>query len=404
MAFAHFYHGKTRSHVASFTEDVLEVDLTPSLNGRLSGILTIQERQGTKSFLEAIRENSHFVKVGVDHVYGGVTQAAVVEQGIWTIEIIGCYEYLEKIDLVSSHKAGVTSGVSGGDDYSWIKLFYADSSLGILYEVLVNLSQSMVERGYNSSLFDYTNLRSNLVSTGVVEWGRSYRLNSLEVPTVQSVIEDILQDDGMELFRIRVTPTVMEDFRFIMEVVPSASVHSISEATSRIGEISRDTGAPVRRAFSIARGTDLRDNSRVERRTFDSNVAYSSMVTSVAQERSGAIGRQATTAASAELGRLGTFSFTSLEDDYDLLDYIILDASAGGWSSQGIITEKTISVTSKGPKFIHTVQEGPAPSFNGVLTLPSSLGRKIIFDKLDRASNVASVAANRQVNATGWRS
>lgn len=400
MAFIHFYNGRTRQYVGSYFQEVNEPSITIGLNGSITGQIMLEVTADNRSFLQSLCENSHWVKFGLDKVYGGVIENSIIEGSVCTVDVIGSFEYLDKVDAVASHKAAVESGVAPEDDHSWVKVFYGDSPVGVLHEVMRNLQSSMAARGFDGNLFDYSNLRFHTVDSGGVEWERSYRVNSLEVPSVKTVIEDVLQDDGMQLFRIRVSSSVTDPFQFIMEVVTSADVHNVDEATGHVFDIKRSGGDVKRRSFSIAKGTDLEDRSRVERVSFDGGVAYSSLMTAVPKERSGAIRRTAEASALAEGSRHGIVSLTSEHDVYDPLDFIMLDASAGGLVTQGIITEKVID----GRKITYTVQEGDAPSFNGALVKPAGIERKIIFNPLRTAGMVAGVAANRMENSTGWMS
>lgn len=400
MAFAHFYHGKTRTFQQSLDEEAIRnLSFTVGLNGSVKGFMEVEDTLANRSLLSSLKENSHGVKVGVGKSYGGFVESAVRERGLWIVNFIGAWEYFEKVDAIAAHKAAVASGAAHGDDASWVKLFYGDSALGVLHEVLVNQRASMVARGFDPELLDFSQLRSHVVSTLDPTWARSYRLNSLEVPTLQSVISDVVGDDGMQLFRIRVSNTVSEPFKFFLEVVPSASVYDLDEAVDDIAQISRDVGEASRRSFSIAKGTDLQDASVVERVNFDSDVAYSALMASAPQERSGAIQRFATVNAQAHGAREGSFEFTTFSDAYDPLDFVTLDVSADGWNSQGIITEKRL----EGSKFTYVVQEGDAPAFNGAVVKQPDLGRRIVFNPLHSAATIAGIAANRRENSTGWR-
>lgn len=394
------YHGKTLNKVADLSNDIVNLSYTIGLNGSVKGYAEVEATSNNRELLSSLKENSHFVKFGLSKIYGGVVNDAKPNKNIYTINFIGAYEWLEKVDASASHKASLSSGAASDSDYSWIKVFYSDSTVGVLYEILKNLRESMNVRGYDSSLLNFNSLRNFIISNqSSTIWNRSYRLNALETPTVQSVIEDVLSDDGMELFRIRVSSDLNEAFVFIFEVVSSSSVLNIDEASDSVFNVSQDGADVERRAFSISKGTDLMDRSVVERVDWDDSVAYSSLLNNVPQERSNAIRRSAVTAANAAATRYGTLSFSSFVDNIDPLNYVTIGSDRMNTVS-GIVTEKSI----EGNTISYVVQIGSAASFNGVLKKPSDEMRRIIFNPLGSALNVSGVAANRKENATGWRS
>ena len=399
MALLRFYGGKTLAPVANLDADVINLSATVGLNGSASGYVTVEETSSNHALLTSLKENSHFIKFGVDQVYGGVIESVSKEKNIWTINFIGAYEYFGKVDAVASHKAATASIRASSDDYSNIKIFYSDSSVGILYEILRNNAASMTARGFDSSLINYTNLRDFITSSSSVEWGRSYRLNSLETPTLKTIIDDLFEDSGMQLLRIRTSSDLTSNFSFIFEVVSSATAYEIDEEVDDVYSIVEEIAEPERRSYSIAKGTDLSDLSAVERVSFDSDVAYSSSIVTAPQERSGAIKRYAQGSADAASVNDGVLSFSSFSDDYNPLDYVEISSDKMEEVS-GIIFEKSI----EGITFTYKIQIGDAVSFNGALKKPTNELRKIIFNPLNSTANLSSKTAQRKQNSTGWRS
>lgn len=399
MATLRFYNGKTLAPVANLDGDIVNLSATVGLNGSVGGYVTVEETSLNHALLTSLKENSHFVKFGVGQVYGGVIESVSKEKNIWTINFVGGYEYFEKIDAVASHKAAVQSIRASSDDYSNIKIFYSDTPVGILYEILRNNAASMTARGFDSSLINYSSLRDFITSSSSVEWGRSYRLNSLETPTLKSIIDDLFEDTGMQLLRIRTSSNLTNNFSFIFEVVSSSNAYEISEELDDVFNITVDAGEHERRSYSIAKGTDLKDLSAVERVTFDSDVAYSSSIVTAPQERSGAIKRYAQGAAAAAAVNDGVLSFSSFSDAYNPLDYVSISSDKMEEVS-GIIVEKSI----EGITFTYKVQIGEPVSFNGALKKPTNELRKIIFNPLNSTANLSSKTAQKKQNSTGWRS
>ena len=399
MAFIHFYNGKSLAHASDQTNNIINLSYTIGLNGSVGGEVTLEETTTNSNFLKSLKENSHFIKFGLVKTYGGIVESVSKNKNIYTIKFIGAYEYFDKMDAIASHKADAMSGAAYDTDQSFVKVFYSDSSVGILYESLRNLSESITARGYSADLFDYSNIRNSIVGNNTSVWGRSYRLNSLETPTMRDVVEDIIGDDGMQLFRIRVSNKYTEDFMFIIEIVESSNYHTVSESGDSVFKVRQEMNESQSRAFSTAKGTDLKDRSVIERVDFDENVAYSSLLTENPQEKSAAIRRFASSAAVTASATEGTLSFDSFSDIYDPLDYLSISSLSMAEVS-GIVTEKVV----EGEVITYTIQVGPTASFNAAISKPSGELRRIIFNPLSRTSKTASKTAGRKENSTGWRS
>lgn len=396
-----FYSAQTLAPVKNLDEDVLNISYTGGLNGSFNGFVEVEETPGNKDFLQGLKENSHYMKIGLDKIFGAVVESTSNNESGVVINFIGAYDYFSKIDGGPSHRAVYTTVVADENDNSNIKIFYSDSTVGILYEVLRNLSESMSIRGFNSSLFQYGALRNHIItapSSG--KWDRSYRINGLETPTLKEVFDDIFNDSGMDLLRIRVSDNLSENFSFIFEVVSSANIYTISEASDDVFDVAEEAGQPIRRAFSIAKGTNLKDKSVVERVNFDNTVAYSSSIVSAPQERSGAIRRLAEGNALSEFSNEGVLNFSSFKDTYDVLDYIYLSSPAMGKTISGFITEKNL----EGEVFTYRVQIGGLSNFNAALKKPLTQNRKIIFNPLSRVESLSLRTAQQKNSSTNWRS
>ena len=399
-----FYHGRNLTLVDTFTDESF-VSNSPSytigLNGSVSGFIEV-ETTGHESLISTLTENSHFIRfcnTDNSRVYGAVVSGARVNKNICHIDFVGAMEYLDKVDAIASHKAAIESGAASNDDKSWIKTFYSDSPVGVLFEVMRNNEATMTARGYNSSLFNYRPLRDVIESTSDQNWERSYRLNSMEAPTLKTIINDVLGDQGMQLFRIRVSPDFKQPFSFIFEVVKSSTLRSFNEATDPVFDIRREDTSTVRRAFSIAKGTDLIDRTVVERVGFNQSVAYSSSVVSSPSERSASIRRLAESDIVSKSAGSGTLSFKSYSDSVDPLDFVTIGSDLMP-SVSGVVIEKSV----EGQVMEYKLQVGEFQKFNAAVQ-PSSGGlKRVIFNPLNSTSVLASQTAGRLQNSTGWRS
>lgn len=399
MAFLHFYTGKTLEHVRDLSSDLINISITASLNGSLGGSITIEETSANATFLKSLKENSHFIKVGLDKAYGCVVESATKNKNIWTVEVCGALEYFDKIDAIPSHKAGLTTISADDNDYSNIKVLYSDSPLGILYEVLRNNSSSMTARGFSSSLINYSSLLGSISSSASTSWSRSYRINGLETPSLKSILDDLVEDSSMPLLAITTSQNFTNNFAFVFEVIDEASAHLLDEAVDSVFEVAEDISFGGSRSYAIARGTDLKGRSRLERVNFSSSGAYSSLTVSLPQEKSGAIRRRAIDAAASEAASEGILTFSSFEDNINLLDFVEL-SSAAMPVKRGMVVEKAI----EGQKITYTLQLGGEASFGAVLKKPLDGLRKIIFKPLNETSSLSLKNASRKSNSTGWRS
>src|SRR5690606_8649493 len=111
--------------VANLSSNVIDLSYTIGLNGSVKGYVEVESTESNREVLLSLKENSHFVKFGLTKIYGGVVNDVKADKNIYTINFIGAYEWLEKVDASASHKAALLSGVANDSDYSWIKVFYS---------------------------------------------------------------------------------------------------------------------------------------------------------------------------------------------------------------------------------------------------------------------------------------
>lgn len=394
----HLYSGRTLAHVADLSSDVINMSYTIGLNGSASGNITVERTAANASLLNSLGENSHFLRFGLSEVYGGIVEAVSRDKNVYTIEIAGFYEYLAKIDAVASHLASSLKIIAEDSDNYAVKIFYADSPMGILYELLVNLDDTMAARGF-TSFFDYSNLLSHITSDPSIEWQRSYRLNSLEVPSMQQVLTDVMEDYGMELLDIRTSTSFTAPFKITFSVKTSGEAIVLDEAKDSVFSVESESADVERRAFSIMKGTNLKDKSQVSRTVWRDDVAYSSTMASSPAERSGAITRLASENAQNLDAGDGTLTFSSYDDNLTVLDYVSIGSDRMD-TVTGLIVEKSV----EGTVVSYTIQIGEPTDFNASLRKPQGGVRKIIFKPLKGTAMLAKKTAGRKLSSTGWRS
>lgn len=398
--FLWFYNGKTLNYVQDLSTDVVNLSFTQGLKGSVSGNVEVEITNDNSAFLSGLKENSHFLKFGVEKAPVGAVIDTISRTGnILKIEFIGFYEYSEKIDLVASHKAGLTTEVASQNDQSFIKNFYADSSLGILWEVFKNNAETMVSRNNDASLFSYGMIRSKIVSNTDSEWAKSYRLNSLETPTLKNVFDDIFSEDDISLLKVYVAPDKDVKFSFIFSYADSQKTWNFSEKDDDIFNITVNDFNVENRSFSLAKGTNLRDQNVVERVGFSNNSAYSSLISTSQQERSDSIRRQAENAKIKAATNDGDIKFSVFNDDLRILDFVNVEFVYPFFETfSGIITEKNI----EGNVITYNFQRNAGNS--PMLSKPQDQSRRMIFGKLNNAQDLSERTASKKNNTTGWRS
>lgn len=398
MPHLHLYSGRTREHVADLSSDVLHMSYTIGLNGSASGNITVERTAANASLLNSLGENSHFMRFGLDKVYGGLVESVSKDKNVYTIDIAGFYEYLAKIDAVASHLASSLKIIAEDSDNYAVKVFYADTPMGILYELLVNHDATMTARGY-SSFFDYSNLRSHLTSDPSIHWQRSYRLNSMEVPSLQQVLTDVMEDYGMELLHISTSSSFSDPFEIVFSVKTSGNAITLDESTDSVFSVEGEDADVERRSFSIMKGTNLKDKSQVSRVNWRDDVAYSATMASSPAERSGAISRLAgENAQNLDAGN-GTLTFSSYVDNITVLDYLSIGSDRMD-TVTGLVVEKSV----EGTVVSYTIQIGGPTEFNASLRKPQGGVRKVIFHPLKGTAMLAKKTAGRKLSSTGWRS
>ena len=400
----HLYHGRDLNHISDLSTSIIHMSITTGLHGSASGHVTVEETPSNSSILENLRENSHMVKYsgdGTGQIYGAIVESATVNRGIWTINICGAWEYFDKFSIIASHKANDASITSPEDDFSNIKIFYSDSPIGIIHEILKNNANSMTARGYDSTLINYAALRAHITTNTNATWGRSYRLNSLETPTLKLILEDILEDSETNTISIKVSQNLETStkFEFIFNIVNSTTaITNINEDTDGIFEISEESGESSTRSYSIATGTDLRDRSVIERVSFDASVAYSDTTITIPQERSASVKRAATSHIVSESSGEHFLNFSSFSGNYDIYQNITISSAAMG-TRNGTIVEKSI----EGTKYTYRLQIGAPTQMASALKKPVDSLAKLVFSPLATTTAVSKREASRKSDNTGWR-
>lgn len=398
-----FYNGKTGAFLKDFSNSIVNLWFTVGLNGVLDGTVKIEDDTTINGFMGTVEENSHFIKVGYEKVYGGVTVSSRLDDGVWTVDFTGAAGWWSKMHAVSSEYA--EGGVAKRDSNAGVKVFYSDSTSGILYEVFKNQAESMDTAGWDSSVIDYSPIidyiETNSGSSWTdKEWDRSYRLNTFETPTFDTVVNNVVEEMEYELFVVKVSSTLDTDFRFIVTLLDEGATdsHDLHEEWDDIFGVVFDFSGKENRAMGVASGTDLAGDSRIRvaHGNYDEDVAYSSVIASVASESSDAIGKIAYSELWKANSSEGNISFSMYSDDIEVLDEVWLYVDDSYWT--GSIVEKDIEGTTV------TYSLDVTRGYAGFLKSAPSLERRLIFNPLNEASGLSQRNARASKNSTGWRS
>lgn len=398
------FDGVDGKMVLNASDSVIDYWFTVGLNGVLSGTVKIESGVNVDSILETAEENSHFVKVGLeDRLYGGVIESCRKDDTVWSVSFIGADGWWGKMDSVSSTMAG--GGFSGEDSNEGIKIFYADSARGVLFEVFKNQAEVIDARGWDSTVLDFSQLGRGSSIVGQ-EWSRSYRLNSFETPVFSSVVNSVVEqlDDG-EFFRVKVSEPLESDFRFIVSVGSGGKHYYMDEQWADIFDVEFDYSGVERRPIGVAAGSDLSGRKQLAITTQGLQIndhVFSSAIASSSSEASNAISNLAYSEKARVNASNGSLSFSMFAeggDVGDVLDQItVIVGFDDGVEFTGTVVEKRV----EGNIITYVLDLVSEPSSSSVRSAPS-VERNLIFDPLNKASSLSFKNARKASNGTGWR-
>ena len=278
-----FYDGKTYALAKSFSSEIIgdTFEYKNSPEGSASGSLQIQITDDNSSFLNSLKENSHFVSFYLDgesDLVGGIIEDSYTNDGICYIKYVGFAEYLDKIRGISSYHSndfGDNVIIRDGD-LTWEKTFLSDSPEGLLYEVMINLEEYMNGLGY-SKFWEWDNIFAHIHAINSSTWNKSYRLNSAEFPSMKSIYDEIVGDEDCPRLNVRVS-TSGDLFKWILSFDDSSLVYSLNTATSEIYDLSFEFNGISSRANSLAKGQTPNGESVISKIPFSTNGAFSDYV------------------------------------------------------------------------------------------------------------------------------
>lgn len=396
-----FYIGKTLKHTNTINEDkILNISLTASVDGSLAGTIEIE----ANAFTRSVRMNTHFLKIYYQtHVFGAVIVKADTDKNITTIEVGGFSQYLENVDMYPYFKEdGSINKVNAiaEENKSFQLQFSADGPVGVLYAILLNQKRLIAKRGYGVP-FDDSGLLPYITNTTTNKWARSFRMNSAEIKSLDSVFEQLTTDPDFPPISFTTTPN-QDDFKWVMNVVTSYGVISLDEAVDPIGNIVLSPDDVNHAAISMAGGTDLRDRDLIAYKKFqdDQNLAYSVDFVENNSEQTSVIGRIIDGSQRDAREKDGQLSFQSYSSNIPLFSLCKVKGTT--------LTEKNVIITQieiEGQKTTYTGQVVKSnPQIINKLNKPTNLIKDTIFKPLNYATTKSRKVDFRKPNPTGFKS
>lgn len=405
MAKLVFYNAKTYGKVKDISGDLVHVEFTESQNGKLEGTIKVKTTSGNKSLLNSTKENSHFIVVSTD---GKSEAAGIIEdswvstednKGIFAIRFIGFYDFLAKIPQIYSEKAGQYGGNTtiAKEDESGTVSFFADSTEGLFYRLLINLEETMFAFGY-SRFWDYGNIASKIGSNTGQKWRRSYRLNSLEMPDLQGIVSDLIEDDNLLLLKVT-HATAGNKFKWVLNFNSANGTKTLNQNVDKIFGIEFEQSDDVKRTFGFASGTDFKERNLVSVKSFDSSVAYSGYVVDTPYEQTKNLGNINNGAINKEKENLGQLTIQSFSSNTCSINDIVTISSDELSTVKFVVTTKSLS--------------GKVYSFTGNIVSGSGIKKgksranpatRTVFDKLKLSNKRARKSTFKKSGTTGWRS
>lgn len=400
MATFKAWHPRNYSLVSDLSADIVTLSYNANLNGSLGGEAVIEVTPANRALVESFKENSHFIEVARDgfRSEGAVIEASVIVGNQATVSIIGFWEYAAKIDVWPSHKALASNVVYTPDDMSVVKTFYSDTAEGLLFEVVYNVRQVMDNRGFSTPI-TANPLLAVMESQDDVKWGKSYRLNGLELPTLQAVLSDIFSD--AELNQLKITLSTSNDrFVWVIDTFQSYVVHTIDEAIAEVHTVNIERSDQQARSFSLMTGTNLNDDDAVSMLPMDGGVAYSVLMPESPKAATDAIERLNDAQIADAARKKDQITFTTFDTSIGLLDGIKISGQKLS-EIQAIVTEYEV----EGQEVTYTAQiVDSLDSIVSGLRRPSSFVRRAIYNPLGSAQSTARKTAYKKDVSTGWRS
>lgn len=281
-----FYSAPTCQKVDTISADIIgSPNFNLSVNGSENGDITVIINNSNQAFLRSLKENSHFIAFsidGINNIFGGVIDSAVCNVDECHIKYCGFSEYLDKIRAVSSFHVLNGNVLIKDEDKSWIKNLVADTPEGLLYELFINLKERLDQYTYNgtnsfSQFWEFEDIFSVIAAKSTGTWKKNYQINSAELPTMKTIVDDILTDPDCSRFDA-IIKTDNNTFKWSLSFDKYNHDFSFNTAIAPIYDLTFELDGIKARINSLAKGEDDTGNTVISGVPFASNVAFSDFV------------------------------------------------------------------------------------------------------------------------------
>lgn len=396
------FHPLTKAYVTDLSSDLVGLSYNEATYGSLDGDAQIEVTPQNEALLRSLTENSHYLKVSSadSSVAGAVIENAYIDRGICHVSIIGFLEYLAKVPLIPSNKANSIGAATtvATEDASWSTIIYADSVIGLFYEVFTMVAQTMRAHGQTPFFRMDDEIEGLIYSSGSGEWAKSYRVNGLEIPNCAEAYADLTEDEDFLPIRVSVTPG-NSTFSWLLSGLTSYNVTYINTATSDVKDVEIERGDKIQRSMALASGTDPKGNNLISKIEFNENVAYSAVFAESSSKASLDILRSNRANIAGANLKLDQASFTGWNPDVPIFDAVQISGPKME-TILLVITEK--SIEGQDVKYTGTMVTSVDEMIPGIKK-PTSPERRALFNPAKQANRRSILLDRQKQNPTGWR-
>lgn len=398
-----FYRPSDGAAVADLSASVAHFEYSAGLNGDFSGEAEVEidiNDVAVNDFLKTVKENSHYLTVKFNNQrHGAIVSAISLKENIYTVEFIGFMGYMEKIIAYPSHRriSGSKTVTVKKDDRSFVKTLYADTSIGLFYGLMRELSIVMSADGYRVP-FDLSAILAAISAEDFSgsTWQRTYRLNGLDLTDMRSALDDSLKEGD---FVLHVGVSTSNGFRWILSPAKThATGRSLAAGSYFDGELM--PGESIARSASYVAGTDVFGNELVSRAAMDSTVAYSSHIADGKQQDVRNLQNYNLLEVQSTQNSRHQVKFSTFNDDVALNEKVTIDMDYAG---QYVAVINDVSVSGTVVTYTGQVVEVEA---NGIIPglRRASNAVKSLFNRGTVAKKQSNAALRRVNRGTGFRS
>jgi hypothetical protein len=276
-----FYDGATYEFVKSVSAEILAEGFENKTEAdNASGKMMLEVVEADRSFMESLRENSHFVSFTMDgtSISGGLLDDAFCNDNVCSLKYSGWGSTLDKIIAFTSyHSTDFGENiVIREDDKSFEKTFQADCPEGLMWESFNNLEEYMLANG-QAKFWQWDGIIETIAAKDTSTWSKSYRLNSAEFPTMKTIYDEILSDGDCQ--RLKATIDTSDNkFKWVLTFINTNINFTVNTAVDPIYDVQFEFNGIKARRNSLAKGQTIDGETVISRIPFVAGGAFSDYV------------------------------------------------------------------------------------------------------------------------------